>query len=86
MINCYQVEVLKKPKVPVLIFIDVFHRIARVCARKGASAKQELVILKSIEAALRRPDRPMVFISVINPTPLLQHGAYESLCLHVAVK
>ena len=76
LITCHRVEVLKKSKVPVFIFIDEFLQLTQSFEEAGGGFKPApaAVLLRASAGALHSPDKPTVFISTLDHTPMLQFG------------
>ena len=80
MITCHHVEVLKKSKVPVFVFVDEYRRLAQACLKAGAP-DPEFVILRAIGESLYSFNRPTVLISTLDYAPLLREGASVTLMI-----
>ena len=76
LITCHRVEILKKPKVPVFIFIDEIRQLTKSCEDAGNTIKPapESVLLKAVANALHSRDQPTVLISTLDHTPMLRFG------------
>ena len=74
MISCYRVEVLKKPKVPVILFVDEFRKLAEYCNMHYPMKHQESSVLTSIGSALHTADQHTVLVSTLDHTPLLDNS------------
>jgi hypothetical protein len=76
MISCHRVEILKKPKVPVFIFIDEVRQLTKTCEGKGISTKffPEMDLLRAVARALHSPDQPTFLISTLDYAPLKREG------------
>lgn len=75
MITCHHVEVLKKSKVPVFVFIDEYRRLAQECLKANAP-DPESAVLSAIGESLYSSNRPTVLISTLDYAPLLREGMF----------
>ena len=76
LITCHRVEVLKKSKVPVFIFIDEIRQLTKSFEEAGGGFKPapEAVLLKAVANVLHSSDKPTVLISTLDHTPMLRFG------------
>lgn len=87
MISCHRVEILKKPKVPVFIFIDEIRELDKKFGGTGKNTKlsPEMELLKAVAGALQSPDQPTFLISTLDHTPLLRLSAISTLIVFALV-
>jgi hypothetical protein len=75
LISRHRVETLKKTKVPVFIFIDEHHQIAKSCREAGKLDPDDWVFSSMISALHSPGPRTTVMISTLDYMPVLEYGS-----------